>query len=78
MSVLCTLSIPKTAPVYWESGNWASQKTATSKMLLFGFCFVLIAVQANYAPYFFDNGARSTNGNMALLSLSEDTPVGEY
>ncbi|NWV99325.1 CDHR1 protein, partial [Machaerirhynchus nigripectus] len=35
-------------------------------------------VQANYAPYFFDNGARSTNGNMALLSLSEDTPVGTH
>uniref|UniRef100_A0A8B9B9C1 Cadherin-related family member 1 n=1 Tax=Anser brachyrhynchus TaxID=132585 RepID=A0A8B9B9C1_9AVES len=35
-------------------------------------------VQANYAPYFFDNGAGSTNGNMALLSLSEDTPVGTY
>uniref|UniRef100_A0A8C2TMZ9 Cadherin related family member 1 n=1 Tax=Coturnix japonica TaxID=93934 RepID=A0A8C2TMZ9_COTJA len=35
-------------------------------------------VQANYAPYFFDNGARSTNGNMALLSLSEDTPVGAH
>uniref|UniRef100_A0A8C3GP42 Photoreceptor cadherin n=1 Tax=Cairina moschata TaxID=8855 RepID=A0A8C3GP42_CAIMO len=47
-------------------------------MLFFGFSFVLIAVQANYAPYFFDNGARSTNGNMALLSLSEDTPVGTH
>ncbi|KAJ6650402.1 hypothetical protein lerEdw1_009434, partial [Lerista edwardsae] len=35
-------------------------------------------VQANYAPYFFDNGASSTNGNMALLSLSEDTAVGQY
>uniref|UniRef100_A0A8C0IW61 Cadherin-related family member 1 n=1 Tax=Chelonoidis abingdonii TaxID=106734 RepID=A0A8C0IW61_CHEAB len=34
--------------------------------------------QANYAPYFFDNGASSTNGNMALLSLSEDTPVGTH
>ncbi|XP_067409027.1 cadherin-related family member 1 isoform X2 [Emydura macquarii macquarii] len=35
-------------------------------------------VQANYAPYFFDNGANSANGNMALLSLSEDTPVGTH
>uniref|UniRef100_A0A8D0GFV1 Cadherin-related family member 1 n=1 Tax=Sphenodon punctatus TaxID=8508 RepID=A0A8D0GFV1_SPHPU len=35
-------------------------------------------VQANYAPFFFDNGASSTNGNMALLNLSEDTPVGTY
>ncbi|XP_073209396.1 cadherin-related family member 1 isoform X2 [Lepidochelys kempii] len=34
--------------------------------------------QANYAPYFFDNGASSTNGNMALLSLSEDIPVGTH
>ncbi|XP_042315811.1 cadherin-related family member 1 [Sceloporus undulatus] len=34
--------------------------------------------QANYAPYFFDNGASSTNGNMALLSLSEDTTVGTH
>nr|XP_034994401.1 cadherin-related family member 1 [Zootoca vivipara] len=34
--------------------------------------------QANYAPYFFDNGASSTNGNMALLSLSEDTAVGTH
>ncbi|NXW43093.1 CDHR1 protein, partial [Nyctiprogne leucopyga] len=42
-------------------------------------CLVHIClVQANYAPYFFDNGARSTNGNMALLSLSEDTPVGTH
>uniref|UniRef100_A0A8B9QG07 Photoreceptor cadherin n=1 Tax=Apteryx owenii TaxID=8824 RepID=A0A8B9QG07_APTOW len=47
-------------------------------MLFCGFCFVLIAVQANYAPYFFDNGDRSTNGNMALLSLSEDTPIGTH
>lgn len=47
-------------------------------MTCFSLPSVLIAVQANYAPYFFDNGARSTNGNMALLSLSEDTPVGQY
>ncbi|XP_063163794.1 cadherin-related family member 1 isoform X1 [Candoia aspera] len=35
-------------------------------------------VQANYAPYFFDNGASSSNGNMALFSLSEDTAVGSH
>ncbi|XP_060096774.1 cadherin-related family member 1 [Heteronotia binoei] len=35
-------------------------------------------VPANYAPYFFDNGASSTNGNMALFSISEDTPVGTH
>ncbi|KAL7990290.1 hypothetical protein Chor_013720, partial [Crotalus horridus] len=34
--------------------------------------------QANYAPYFFDNGASSNNGNMALFSLSEDTAVGTH
>ncbi|XP_077206673.1 cadherin-related family member 1 [Paroedura picta] len=35
-------------------------------------------VPANYAPYFFDNGASSTNGNMALFSISEDTPTGTH
>lgn len=40
------------------------------------FC-VLPLAQANFAPHFFDNGAGSTNGNMALFSLPEDTPVGE-
>ncbi|XP_054839951.1 cadherin-related family member 1 [Eublepharis macularius] len=39
---------------------------------------VCLAIQANYAPYFFDNGASSTNGNMALFSISEDTPVGTH
>ncbi|XP_010620901.1 cadherin-related family member 1 isoform X1 [Fukomys damarensis] len=34
--------------------------------------------QANFAPHFFDNGAGSTNGNMALFSLPEDTPVGSH
>ncbi|KAL6094881.1 cdhr1 [Pungitius sinensis] len=32
--------------------------------------------QSDYAPYFYDNGPNSTNGNMALFSISEDTPVG--
>lgn len=31
--------------------------------------------QSDYAPYFYDNGPSSTNGNMALFSISEDTPV---
>ncbi|CAO2637879.1 Cadherin-related family member 1 [Lemmus lemmus] len=35
-------------------------------------------VQANFAPHFFDNGVGSTNGNMALFSLPEDTPVGSH
>ncbi|KAM9727155.1 cadherin-related family member 1a isoform 1-T1 [Menidia menidia] len=32
--------------------------------------------QADFAPYFYDNGPDSNNGNLALFSLSEDTPVG--
>uniref|UniRef100_A0A670I9R9 Cadherin-related family member 1 n=1 Tax=Podarcis muralis TaxID=64176 RepID=A0A670I9R9_PODMU len=48
-------------------------------MLLFWVLFSFRpAAQANYAPYFFDNGASSTNGNMALLSLAEDTAVGTH
>lgn len=31
----------------------------------------------DYAPYFFDNGPNSNSGNLALFSLSEDTPVGK-
>lgn len=38
---------------------------------------VVFLAQANFAPHFFDNGVGSTNGNMALFSLPEDTPVGE-
>lgn len=33
--------------------------------------------QSDYAPYFYDNGPSSTSGNMALLSISEDTPIGK-
>ncbi|KAM4526719.1 cadherin-related family member 1a [Fundulus diaphanus] len=32
--------------------------------------------QSDYAPHFYDNGPSSTSGNMALFSISEDTPVG--
>ncbi|KAL7383147.1 hypothetical protein ABVT39_005617 [Epinephelus coioides] len=32
--------------------------------------------QADFAPYFYDNGPYSYNGNLALFSLSEDTAVG--
>lgn len=42
------------------------------------FCFFFLQKgQSDYAPYFFDNGPSSTNGNMALISISEDTPVGK-
>ncbi|KAL3051609.1 hypothetical protein OYC64_001781 [Pagothenia borchgrevinki] len=32
--------------------------------------------QLDYAPHFYDYGPSSTHGNMALFSISEDTPVG--
>ncbi|KAM9558002.1 cadherin-related family member 1a-like [Salvelinus alpinus] len=50
-----------------------------------GFIFLLVFLvtlppslgqTSDYAPYFYDNGPSSTNGNMALFSISEDTPVG--
>lgn len=37
----------------------------------------LSTARADFAPYFYDNGPYSRNGNLALFSLSEDTPVGE-
>uniref|UniRef100_A0A7N6BWY3 Photoreceptor cadherin n=1 Tax=Anabas testudineus TaxID=64144 RepID=A0A7N6BWY3_ANATE len=43
------------------------------------FSFSLISLstaRADFAPYFYDNGPYSQNGNLALFSLSEDTPVG--
>ncbi|XP_051689013.2 cadherin-related family member 1 isoform X1 [Oryctolagus cuniculus] len=45
--------------------------------LALGLLFLSLA-QANFAPHFFDNGVGSTNGNMALFSLPEDTPVGSH
>ncbi|XP_039528277.1 cadherin-related family member 1 isoform X1 [Pimephales promelas] len=44
----------------------------SSFLLLAHFCFA----QADYAPYFYDNGPSSNNGNMAMFNLSEDTPKG--
>ncbi|XP_048419205.2 cadherin-related family member 1 isoform X2 [Stegostoma tigrinum] len=35
-------------------------------------------IQADYAPYFYDNAPNSTNGNMAMLSIPEDTPIGSH
>ncbi|TDH01323.1 hypothetical protein EPR50_G00178960 [Perca flavescens] len=43
--------------------------------LLFVFVHPCFA-QADFAPYFYDNGPYNYNGNMALFSLSEDTAVG--
>uniref|UniRef100_A0A8C6TZP6 Cadherin-related family member 1 n=1 Tax=Neogobius melanostomus TaxID=47308 RepID=A0A8C6TZP6_9GOBI len=45
-------------------------------VLTFDQCNVRLTGQSDYAPYFYDNGPSSTNGNMALFSISEDTPVG--
>uniref|UniRef100_A0AAR2K8I4 Cadherin-related family member 1 n=1 Tax=Pygocentrus nattereri TaxID=42514 RepID=A0AAR2K8I4_PYGNA len=36
----------------------------------------MFPAQSDYAPYFYDNGPHSNNGNLALFSLSEDTPKG--
>ncbi|XP_056465916.1 cadherin-related family member 1 [Gadus chalcogrammus] len=36
------------------------------------------AAQADFAPYFYDNGPYIQNGNLALFSLSEDTAVGTH
>ncbi|EHB07411.1 Protocadherin-21 [Heterocephalus glaber] len=47
---------------------------AAAVLGLLRFCLA----QANFAPHFFDNGAGSSNGNMALFSLPEDTPVGSH
>ncbi|KAM3862985.1 cadherin-related family member 1a [Diretmus argenteus] len=47
----------------------------------FSLLFVLVHIchaQADFAPYFFDNGPYSRNGNLALFSLSEDTAVGTH
>uniref|UniRef100_A0AAY4B154 Photoreceptor cadherin n=1 Tax=Denticeps clupeoides TaxID=299321 RepID=A0AAY4B154_9TELE len=35
-----------------------------------------ISCRSDYAPFFHDNGPHSFSGNMALFSISEDTPVG--
>ncbi|XP_054436465.1 cadherin-related family member 1 [Pteronotus mesoamericanus] len=50
-------------------GPWASLALGLLRLCL---------AQANFAPYFFDNGVGSTNGNIALFSLREDTPVGSH
>ncbi|XP_002820787.4 cadherin-related family member 1 isoform X2 [Pongo abelii] len=50
-------------------GRWAALAVGLLRLCL---------AQANFAPHFFDNGVGSTNGNMALFSLPEDTPVGSH
>ncbi|XP_003961205.1 cadherin-related family member 1 [Takifugu rubripes] len=54
------------------------KKEQSSQALL---CLLLIHTtlgQSDYAPYFYDNGPGSKNGNMALFSISEDTAVGTH
>ncbi|XP_028332997.1 cadherin-related family member 1-like isoform X1 [Gouania willdenowi] len=53
------------------------KKNTTTCAFLFLVLFLHFSVgQTDYAPYFYDNGPSSTSGNMALFSISEDTPVG--
>uniref|UniRef100_A0AAY5LAP0 Cadherin domain-containing protein n=1 Tax=Esox lucius TaxID=8010 RepID=A0AAY5LAP0_ESOLU len=43
----------------------------------FSFWLLFISpATSDYAPFFYDNGPKSSNGNMALFSIAEDTPVG--
>ncbi|XP_051968795.1 cadherin-related family member 1 [Xyrauchen texanus] len=44
--------------------------------LLVSFC--MCTGKSDFAPYFYDNGGGSENGNMALFSVAEDTPVGSH
>ncbi|TMS22108.1 Cadherin-related family member 1 [Larimichthys crocea] len=52
------------------------KKEKKTHALLFLLLLHFTSGQSDYAPYFYDNGPSSTNGNMALFSISEDTPVG--
>ncbi|XP_025765772.1 cadherin-related family member 1 isoform X2 [Oreochromis niloticus] len=52
------------------------KKEKKTHALLFLLMLHFTSGQSDYAPYFYDNGPSSTNGNMALFSISEDTPVG--
>ncbi|KAG8520613.1 Cadherin-related family member 1, partial [Galemys pyrenaicus] len=64
---------PKVSPCWWE----AVPPLPECPPVLLSACFIFL-VQANFAPHFFDNGMGSTNGNMALFSLPEDTPIGSH
>ncbi|XP_041829014.1 cadherin-related family member 1 [Melanotaenia boesemani] len=52
------------------------KKDKKTHALLFLLLLHYSSGQSDYAPYFYDNGPSSTSGNMALFSISEDTPVG--
>ncbi|XP_008312756.1 cadherin-related family member 1 isoform X2 [Cynoglossus semilaevis] len=52
------------------------KKEKKTHALLFLLLFHFSLGQSDHAPYFYDNGPSSMNGNMALFSISEDIPVG--
>ncbi|XP_077091590.1 cadherin-related family member 1a isoform X3 [Siphateles boraxobius] len=45
-------------------------------LLLLSLC--VYTGKSDFAPYFYDNGSGSNNGNMALFSIAEDTAVGTH
>ncbi|XP_063748560.1 cadherin-related family member 1 isoform X2 [Eleginops maclovinus] len=52
------------------------KKEKKTHALLFLLLLHFTLGQSDYAPHFYDYGPSSTHGNMALFSISEDTPVG--
>ncbi|KAM6964163.1 cadherin-related family member 1a-like isoform 4-T4 [Tautogolabrus adspersus] len=52
------------------------KKEKKTHALLFLLLLHFTLGKTDYAPYFYDNGPSSINGNMALFSISEDTSVG--
>ncbi|XP_063048086.1 cadherin-related family member 1 [Engraulis encrasicolus] len=68
----CSLYILKT---YRSSGRRERKQPQASKMFIQTGIRILLSAQSDYAPYFFDNGPNTDNGNMALFSISEDIPV---
>uniref|UniRef100_A0A667X619 Photoreceptor cadherin n=1 Tax=Myripristis murdjan TaxID=586833 RepID=A0A667X619_9TELE len=54
------------------------KKERKTQILLFLILVHFTLGQSDYAPYFYDNGPSSTNGNMALFSISEDTAIGTH
>ncbi|XDV43898.1 hypothetical protein PO909_012287, partial [Leuciscus waleckii] len=65
--------------------RWAAAASSLSRyrmrnkqtfLLLISLC--VCPGKSDFAPYFYDNGSGSNNGNMALFSLAEDTAVGTH
>ncbi|XP_016323840.1 cadherin-related family member 1-like [Sinocyclocheilus anshuiensis] len=53
-----------------------SMRKKQTLILLISLCMSM--GQSDFAPYFYDNGAGSSNGNLGLFSISEDTSVGTH